>query len=394
MSGGVECPQLGLRSKEAVVYRLTVKRFEYAISISRDHAVITRKALSNWHILGNNTARFKYQFVRHRQQRKPQLELLSILDKNNLPWKPRQKRVFGKASVKMWQVKRFHPDAITTFKIISIAESLRKNGQAGDPPVRVVCGDAGDAIRAIDSNSIDAVITDMPYAEIEREYGRLSEDEWHHLVDRLMPEIRRVLKPYGSAVFILQPNSKTVGSMRPWLWQFIARYAVEWNLIQDCYWWNIKTPPTIHSNREHGLMRPSVKYMLWFGDPKCYRNQNEILWTASNRTRAVDLGTRAVGSGDRISTKDRGGVIPYNLLPLPGGIIGDGGSYGHGAATPLAVAEWWVKYICPPDGLILDCFGGSGTMGVAAVKNGRNAILLERDRAYCDMAEKRLNELA
>ncbi len=46
-------------------------------------------------------------------------------------------------------------------------------------------------------------------------------------------ETRRVLKPKGSAVFILQPNSVHVGQMRLRLSEFMAEQAREWNVVQD-----------------------------------------------------------------------------------------------------------------------------------------------------------------
>jgi hypothetical protein len=39
-------------------------------------------------------------------------------------------------------------------------------------------------------------------------------------------ECRRVLKPKGSAVFILQPNYEAVGRMRLWLWEFVLSVSV------------------------------------------------------------------------------------------------------------------------------------------------------------------------
>lgn len=60
-------------------------------------------------------------------------------------------------------------------------------------------------------------------------------------------EVRRILKPTGSAVFILQPNSRKIGSMRGWLFEFQAWICREWNMVQDAWWWNYRAPPEAHA---------------------------------------------------------------------------------------------------------------------------------------------------
>ena len=44
------------------------------------------------------------------------------------------------------------------------------------------------------------------------------------------------------------------------------------------------------------------------------------------------------------------------------------------------------------DDIILDCFMGSGTTGVAAIKNNRNFIVMEIDSVYFDIAKERINK--
>jgi hypothetical protein len=44
------------------------------------------------------------------------------------------------------------------------------------------------------------------YPEVDREYGRISEGDWHNLMRVVVDEGRRVLKPGGSMVVIIQPN--------------------------------------------------------------------------------------------------------------------------------------------------------------------------------------------
>ena len=41
-------------------------------------------------------------------------------------------------------------------------------------------------------------------------------------------------------------------------------------------------------------------------------------------------------------------------------------------------------------GAVLDPFGGAGTTGLVADRMGRNAILIELNGSYCDMARRRI----
>jgi DNA modification methylase len=45
------------------------------------------------------------------------------------------------------------------------------------------------------------------------------------------------------------------------------------------------------------------------------------------------------------------------------------------------------------DGIVLDCFGGSGTTLIAAEKTGRRGYLLELDPLYVDVTIKRFEQL-
>ena len=76
--------------------------------------------------------------------------------------------------------------------------------------------------------------------------------------------------------------------------------------------------------------------------------------------------------------------MPFNLLPVANNRDGV-----HPAATPLNLARWWARYICPPGGLVLDPFGGSGTTGVAALAEARRCLLVERMPEYVAIARRR-----
>jgi DNA modification methylase len=248
---------------------------------------------------------------------------------------------------------------------------------------------------------VDCVITDPPYPMIKRDYGITTEVAWMEMMKALIPEVRRVLKPSGSAVFILQPNSERIGKMRLWLWDFMSWVGREWGVLQDVYWWNISALPDAFSN-QGDLMRSSIKPMVWCGEETAYRNQSAILWKETERNAAMrqearmnlrysPSGVHHVRNGKMGQAAEiRGGVTPFNLLPIANSnSVSSAGAHSHEAGTPYALADWWTRYICPHGGTVLDPFGGSGTMGLAAIANGCDFIGIEKmDKHYQTMRSR------
>lgn len=264
-------------------------------------------------------------------------------------------------------------------------------------------GDCLELMGRIPDGSVDAIITDPPYPCIDREYGKLTEAEWHELMRGVVAHARRVLKPKGSAVFVLQPNSERVGRMRPWLWEFMAWTAREWNQIQDFWWWNVAALPEAHAIQGR-LSRCSVKACVWLGPQDCHRDQDAVLWGESESNKVARLTARC-GRCDRPSGQgvdqsratrraaERGGVTPFNLLPIANTASqSSAGSHGHGAGTPQALCDWWTRYIVPPNGTILDPFMGSGTTGIAALRRGHKYIGIEKFDKYFPIAKRRIED--
>jgi DNA modification methylase len=266
-------------------------------------------------------------------------------------------------------------------------------------------GDCLDILPTIPATSVDAVICDPPYPEISRDYGRMTEDEWWAMMMGVCAEVRRVLKPSGSAVFILQPNSRKVGSMRGWLWRFMWWVTTDWNMVQDAYWWNVAQMP--QGSEVRGLMRSSLKPCIWAGNADCYRAQRNVLWSETFRNAQLRAASRRSGDGDTLryspsgahgrelvkyeAAERRGGVTPFNVLPIASANNAtSAGAYGHGAGTPPQLADWWTRYIVPPGGTVLDPFNGAGTMGVAALQNGAHYIGIEKMAKYVDVSHERL----
>jgi site-specific DNA-methyltransferase (adenine-specific) len=65
----------------------------------------------------------------------------------------------------------------------------------------------------------------------------------------------------------------------------------------------------------------------------------------------------------------------------------------HPTEKPLGILTPLITYACPPGGLVLDPFAGSGSTLDAARQSGRRAIGIEADERYCEAARLRLSQL-
>lgn len=115
----------------------------------------------------------------------------------------------------------------------------------------------------------------------------------------------------------------------------------------------------------------------------------------SHRTTA----TRGSRGGD---TRVEKAVYKPPKKANPGNVIHcrvGGGQMGHPLAHeneapfPEALADFFIRSFCPPRGVVLDPFSGSGTTVAAAVKAGRFGIGIDIRSSQRELAEKRLQEV-
>jgi len=65
----------------------------------------------------------------------------------------------------------------------------------------------------------------------------------------------------------------------------------------------------------------------------------------------------------------------------------------HPTVKPLSLMRYLCRLITPKKGLVIDPFFGTGTTGMACIKEGFNFIGIEIDPDYCKIAEARINHL-
>lgn len=69
---------------------------------------------------------------------------------------------------------------------------------------------------------------------------------------------------------------------------------------------------------------------------------------------------------------------------------GDGNT--HPTVKPLDLMQWLCRLIVPAGGTVLDPFMGSGSTGIAALRQGLSFIGIEQDPKWCDVAERRIHD--
>ena len=68
-----------------------------------------------------------------------------------------------------------------------------------------------------------------------------------------------------------------------------------------------------------------------------------------------------------------------------------------GKAVKEVNVDGWTNCGCNAGweaGVVLDPFGGSGTVGLVAERLGRNSISIDLNKEYCEMAYQRIKEIA
>lgn len=86
---------------------------------------------------------------------------------------------------------------------------------------------------------------------------------------------------------------------------------------------------------------------------------------------------------------------PGNVIEcvVGGGHMGHALAHENEAPFPLSLAEFFVQSFCPPGGVVLDPFCGSGTTLHAAALHGRDAIGMDIRESQVDLAGRRMESV-
>jgi DNA modification methylase len=236
---------------------------------------------------------------------------------------------------------------------------------------RIVQGDAREVLGGLPSESVELAITSPPY-NVRIPYrgyeDDLPPDEYLRWLREVWAELHRVLVPGGRFVLNVAPTS--IKDFRPIHHDlsrdlrelgYIMRTEIIWykqTMGRRTAWGSWRSPSNPH-------IIPSWEYVLVFSKGQ---------WRLEGDPRAVDITAR------EFETYSDGF---WHIPP-------ERKRHGHPAPFPEELIERLVKFYSYRGNVVVDMFGGTGTVAAVARRLGRHYLHIDSSADYCQQAAERV----
>lgn len=251
---------------------------------------------------------------------------------------------------------------------------------------KIICEDNITYLKKLPNECIDFVITSPPYDEL-RDYNGYKLD-----LHGLGVELLRVLKDGGICVMVIQDSTKNFAKS---LTSF--RTIVDWcdNIGFRLFECNIYNRQGTEGAWWKKRFRVDHEYMPIFlkGRRPQYFDKENIKIPSKHGGKVMTGANIRTKNGKTGSRK-----VKINPTKCPGTVMSFGNTCGgesklkskHPAVFPNMLAYDMIECFCPPDGIVLDPFNGSGTTTLAAKSLGRNYLGIDVSEEYNQIAKERL----
>ena len=261
----------------------------------------------------------------------------------------------------------------------------------------VIHGDSRKVLSEF-AGKVDLIVTSPPYADARKKhYDSVHPDDFVEWFLSFHEPFYNALKPEGSLVINIK--DKVVDGVRHrYVWRTIEALCERgWFSIEDYVWHKTNPMPGHWPTR----LRDGWEYCFHLAKAKKpFFKTDDVRkpigdWVGS---RLAKLGENDLSRHNSINKSGFGRdiskwvgkqtVLPSNVISLP--LVGK--NKGHPAVYPTDLPLFFIKLLCPKNGLVVDPFGGSGTTGLAAMSLSRQCVLIDNNAEYCQIAIKRLRD--
>jgi DNA modification methylase len=236
---------------------------------------------------------------------------------------------------------------------------------------KIICGDCLEVMRQIPDGTVHLAITSPPYnlgIDYDNHNDSLAYENYLKWMREVWLETKRVLVPGGRFALNIAPTS--IKDFRPIHHDFsnqlreigmIMRTEILWykqTMGRRTAWGSWKAPSNPH-------IVPSWEYVLVF----CKDS-----WNLESDDKEADITSEEF---KRFS--DGFWYIPPETKRR-----------GHPSPFPEELIYRLIKFYTYKNNVVLDMFGGTGTVAVVAQKTGRHFIHIDISQKYCEITEQRL----
>lgn len=235
-----------------------------------------------------------------------------------------------------------------------------------DDRVTLYHGDMREILPALGVQA-DVVIADPPYGETA-----LAWDRWPAGWPALVAAVTRQLWCFGSMRMLLSRRDEFAG----------------WKLAQDLVW-EKDQGSGFAADRFKRVHEVVVHWYQggWSGlyrDPQREEHDRPHRRPGSVDRRRADRAAHAAAISAQEQIYD-GTRLVRSVIQVPS-VRG-----GHPTEKPVAILRRLVAYSCPPGGLVVDPFAGSGGALDVARTTSRRAVGIEINEKYCEVIARRLS---
>ncbi|SDC13901.1 site-specific DNA-methyltransferase (adenine-specific) [Cupriavidus sp. YR651] len=243
--------------------------------------------------------------------------------------------------------------------------------------LRLYQEDVLEGIAKIPDGSIDLVVADPPYG-LGKDYGndsdRLSGQAYLEWSERWMNAIVPKIAPRGSLYLFCT-------------WQYSPELFVmlkqRLTMINEIIW-DRRVPSMGGTTRKFSSVHDNIGF---------FARQRDYYFDLDPVRIPYDAETKKARSRPRFEGKKwlEVGYNPKDLWSVSRIHRQDPERADHPTQKPLEIVERMVLSSCPPGGLVLDPFTGSGTTAVACVRHGRRFVGFEMNPEYAELVRQRVS---